>query len=268
MNKNNITTKSKIILDKLLEEISCPLPKNKGEDADLFSKSIPKIKTIETIIIEGKTKTTLKNIEFNEQGQPIIVKYYNSRGEDNGTTKLIYENGMLVKKLIYDDKIETVNYDNDKIIMFRNSGDANETQVFSLDNNVLLLKSYTIFENDYYCDQNSFVESKIVDDCEHFIINNKLRSIDCDSEKGKFPSIHTYTSFQNGELLQFRKSKIVKKDDFTYEKYYSKAERENQEDDFELWGTYKLNEQKLVTDISFNKDGRNKFIKIEYTVYP
>ena len=267
-NKKNITAKSKITMDKMLIAISNPMPKNKGEDGDLFSKSIPKIKNIETYLIDGKNKTPLKSIACNEQGQPTVVKHYNSRGEENGTANLIYENGMLVKKINYDDKIETVNYDNDKMIMYKNVGDANETQVYWIENNIMISKSYTIMENDEYAHQNSFLENKIVNDCEHFMINNRVRSIDCDSEKGKFPAIHTYTSFQDGELLQFRKSKIVKKDDFTYEKYYSKAENENQNDDFELFGTYKLNEQKLVTTFNFKKDGENKVVKINYTFFP
>ncbi len=268
LNKNNITAKSKIIMDFLLAQVSSPLPKDKGEDADLFTKKIPKIKNIESYIIDGKTKTALKSIAFNDQGQPITIKQYNSRGEDNGTTKLVYENGMLVQKLNYEDEITTINYDNDKIIMSKNNDNAYENKVYSLENNKLSSKSYTIMKNDNESHQNSFVENKIINDCEHYIINSKVWSIDCDSEKGNFPAIHTYTSFQDGEVMQFRKTRLVKKDDYTFEKYYSKAERENQEDDFELWGTYKLNEQKLVTDISFNKDGRNKFIKIEYTVYP
>ena len=267
-NKNNITDKSKATMDFMLMQISYPLPKDKGEDADLFSKIIPKIKNIETYFIEGKTKTSLKSIAFNEQGQPIIVKYYNSRGEDNGTSKLIYENGMLVKKLNYEDKVETINYDNEKIIMYRNVGDANDTDVYWLQDNMLLSKSYTIMENDNFCHQNIFVEHKMVNDCEHFLINNRVWNIDCDSEKGKYPAIHTYTSFQDGEVLQFRKSKIIKKDEFTFEKYYSKAEKENQKDEFELFGTYKLNKQKLVTSFGFKKDGENRLLKIDYTFYP
>ena len=98
-NKNNITAKSKTTMDLMLMQMSNPMPKDKGEDADLFSKVIPKIKSIETYIIEGKTKTKVKSLAFNDQGQPISVKHYLSSGEDNGTTKLIYENGMLVKKL-------------------------------------------------------------------------------------------------------------------------------------------------------------------------
>ena len=268
LKKDNITSKSKITMDKLLLEMSNPMPKDKGEDANLFSKAIPKIKSIETYIIEGKTKTKVKSLAFNEQGQPISVKHYLSSGEDNGTTKFIYENGMLVKKLNYEDKVETVSYDNDKIIMYRNVGDANETDVYWLDNNQLLSKSYTIMENDEYSQQNIFVEHKMINECEHFVINNRVWSIDCDSEKAKFPAIHTYTSFQDGEVLQFRKSKIVKKDDFTYEKYYSKAERENQKDDFELGSTYKLNDQKLVASISFRKNEKARILKIDYTFFP
>ncbi len=267
-NKNNITDKSKATMDFMLMQISNPLPKDKGEDADLFSKKIPKIKNIESYIIEGKAKTSLKSIAFNEQGQPIIVKHYLSDGSDNGTSKLIYENGMLVKKLNYEDKVETINYDNEKIIMYRNVGDANDTDVYWLNNNMLLSKSYTIMENDNFCHQNIFVEHKMVNDCEHFLINNKVWSIDCDSKKGDFPAIHTYTSFQDGEVLQFRKSKIIKKDEFTFEKYYSKAEKEDQKDDYELGMTYKLNEQKLVTSISFNKNVKNRLIKNDYTFYP
>ncbi len=266
--RNNITTKSKIIMDKLLKAISNPMPKDKGEDADLFSKTIPKIKSIETYIVEGKTKTSLKSLAFNEQGQPTVVKYYLSDGSDNGSTKLIYENGILIQKLNYEDKVETVSYDNDKIIMYRNVGEANDTKVYWLENNKLLTKSYTIMENDTYSHQNSYAESKIVNDCEHFVINNKVWSIDCDTPNGDFPSMHTYTSFQDGEVLQFRKSKIVKKDDFTYEKYYSKAEKEDQKDDFEIGITYKLNEQKLVSSMSFNKNGKNRLIKIDYTFFP
>lgn len=267
-NKNNITDKSKITMDFLLMQMSNPMPKDKGEDANLFSKTIPKIKSIDTFIIEGKTKTPAKSLVFNEQGQPISAKLYSSRGEDNGTTKLIYENGILVKKLNYEDKVETVSYDNDKLIMHRKDGEANETKVYWLDNNQLLSKSYTIMENDKYSHQNIFVEHKMVNDCEHFIINNRVWNIDCDSEKGKFPAIHTYTSFQDGEVLQFRKSKIIKKDDFTYEKYYSKAERADQNDDFEMGSTYKLNEQKLVTSISFKKDGKARVVKFDYTFFP
>jgi hypothetical protein len=267
-NKNNISDKSKMVMDKLLVEISNPMSKDKGEDADLFLKKIPKIRTIETFLVVNNTKTPLKSVSFNEQGQPIEVKLYTSKGKDNGVTNHVYENGILIKAANSNGRITTFNYDDDKIIVSRIVGDADETYVYWLENDALVYKEYTLMQNDDYAYMNVFVENKLKNNCEEYYINNQLWSIDCGSKNGQYPYIHTYTSFQDGEVLQFRKSKIVKKESTVFEKYYSKAERQEQKEDYTLWGVYKLNKQNLVDSISFEKNEENRVIKFDYTFYP
>ncbi|MNR65279.1 hypothetical protein D3C85_1882540 [compost metagenome] len=68
-------------------------------------------------------------------------------------------------------------------------------------------------------------------------------------------------------MSQFIKFKIEKKNDTTFEKYYSKAKRSDQNDDYKLLGTLHLNDFNLVDTYIFTEDNETKTIKVDYTFY-
>lgn len=121
--------------------------------------------------------------------------------------------------------------------------------------------------DDKFSYMNTFTEEKFENNCISYYINNVVWTHNCGGPNNKFPFIHTYTSYQDKEVLQFRKSKIEKKSDATFEKYYSEAERADQNDNYKLWGTFHLDDFNLVDSFNFTKDGIAKTIKIDYTCY-
>ena len=119
--------------------------------------------------------------------------------------------------------------------------------------------------DDADCYSNSFAEEKNENNCYVDYYNGKIWTRNCSSKIDVFPYVNEYTSYQDGEVLQHRKTRIVKKDEQTFEKYYSEEEKG---EDYKLWGTFKLNEQKLVTTYTFTKGNTTKVLKIDYTYYP
>ncbi|MDI3320358.1 hypothetical protein, partial [Pinibacter soli] len=129
-NANNVTEKSRKTMNAFLSNLSIPFPDDKGEDAPLYEQKFTRLKSIETYFPEpnGK-KILLKKIEFNKDQQPISVKNYNRKGNENGRTSLIFENGMLIKIIHGETSTTTIKYDDNQMILFSNAGDGNETTV-------------------------------------------------------------------------------------------------------------------------------------------
>lgn len=265
---DKVTEKSKKTMNAFLNSLTIPLPQDKGEDTPLYSQSSSNLKSIETYFLEknGK-KILLKSMAFNKEQQPILIKHYNSEGKENGTNSFVYKNEMLVE-ILNGDSHTTVKYDDDKMIFFDSAGDADETRVTWLKNDILLEKDYVLLIDDKHQYMNTYVEEKIENNCIARYINNTVWSINCSSNTETSPFVHQYTSFQDGEVLQYRKSKLVKTGEKQFEKYYSDAERENEKDNFLLWGTFQLNDQNLLSLYSFTKNGVKRSIKVEYTYFP
>lgn len=266
--KNKITSKSKEVMNAVLIKSILPYSQIKEDDVVLFQQQNSKIKTIESYMTNKKgIKTPLKSVVLDENGQPTLIKNYNREGKESGNKTFIYKDGVLLK-IMTDDKVtSTINYDDNKMIFTENVGDANDTRIVWLENGVLLQKSYTLMIDDKFAYMNSLVEEKNENNCISYYINNVIWTINCGSPANVFPFTHKYVSYQDGKVLQFRKSKIEKKGDKTFEKYYSDAEREEEQDSFKLFGTFQLNDRNLVNAYNFTKDKVSQTIKIDYTYY-
>jgi hypothetical protein len=267
--KNKITSKSKEVLKALLSDHSLPIPDIKLDDEAIFKQGTAKLKTLDSYFLKKKgIRIPLKSVSFNDEGLPTSIKYYKDEGKSNSKREFVYKDGMLTKIMKEDQTtVCTVNYDDNKVIFTGNVGDANETTIYWLENGKLLQKTYTLMADDKFSYMNTFAEEKFENNCISYYINNVVWSNNCGGAENKFPFIHTYTSYQDKEVLQFRKSKIEKKDDRTFEKYFSAAERADQNDDYKLFGTIHLDDFNLVETYSFTKDNEAKTIKVDYTCY-
>ena len=263
--KNKITSKSKEVMKAMLNMYSLAVPDMRSEEAFIYQQGKAKLKTLDSYFIKNKVRKPLKSVYFNSDGFPAAVIYYRDGSENKN--EFSYKDGILLK-IIKGDKTEsTISYDDNKMIVTGNVGDANETTVYWLENGKLLQKSYTLMTDDKFSHRNTFVEEKFENNCISYYINNVIWTNNCSSPNNSFPFIHTYTSFQNNEVLQFRKSKLEKKDERTFVKYYSEAERADQNDNYKLWGTIHFDEYNLVDAFHFTKDNMEQTIKIDYTCY-
>lgn len=266
--KNKITSKSKEVMKELLSGYSLPFPDIDADNLPVFQQGTAKLKTLDSYFLKNKgVRIPLKSISFNNEGQPATITYYDREGKYKSKKELIYKDGLLTKIVKEDQTAISINYDDSKMILTENVGDADETKVFWIENGQLLQKSYTLMADDKFSYMNTFVEEKFENNCISYYINNVVWSHNCSGANNKFPFIHTYTSYQDKEVLQFRKSKIEKKNDTTFEKYYSEAERADQNDNYKLWGTFLLDDYNLVDSFNFTKDDTAKTIKIDYTCY-
>ena len=266
--KNKITSKSKEVMKALLGGYSLPFPDIEVDNVPVFQQGNANLKTLNSYFLKKKgVKIPLKSISFNNDGLPAAITYYDDEGKSKSKKEFIYKDGVLTKIMKEDQIVSSVNYDDNKMIFTENVGDANETTVYWLENGKLLQKSYTLMIDDQFSYMNTFVEEKFENNCISYYINNAVWSHNCSGSDKIFPFVHTYTSFQNKEVLQFRKSKIEKKNDRTFEKYYSEAERADQNDNYKLWGKFHLDEYNLVDKFNFTKDDVEQTIKIDYTCY-
>lgn len=265
---DNITDKSREIMNIYLNNLTTPIPNDKGEDTPLYEQHLANLKRIETYFIENNSiKILIKNTFFNQNHQPISITNYGSDGLDRGSDSFIYKNGMLVK-IITGSKSIVVNYDDNKMIFSENRGEANETKVVWLENNVMLKKSYILMIDDKDLLMNYFFEDKFEGNCITSSSNNNIWSMNCSSKTDTFPFIHKFTSFHDGKVVQVRKSKLVKKGDKLFEKYYSTSVRESEKDNFKLFGVFQFNDQNLLSFYDFTKDDVKSRIEINYTFFP
>lgn len=263
---NNITENSKKVMDAFLIDIGSPFPQqSKDKDEYAFMRKYSGIKTIETYFDEKESKIFLKKVSFNEHGQPTLVTIYSRDGGENSIIRLMYKNGIVTGIKYREDLVYVVQYDNDKMVMYCNTPDFTDTQVMWIENDVLLTKSYFLMNDDAECIKNSFAEDKIENSCLVCYYNEKISTRNCSSKIDIFPYVNQYTSYQDGEVLQHIKSKIVKINEHTFEKYYSDVE---EGENYKLWGTFNLNEQNLMTKYTFTKNGVKKVLMIDYTYYP
>lgn len=268
ISKNKVTAKSKEVMNAVLATIIMPFSDIKEDDATIFKQPNTKVKTIDSYITNKKgIKIPLKSIALNENGQPSVIKYFNREGQETSKNIYIYKDGLLTTIVKNDQVSCTINYDDNKMVSTENVGDANETKITWLENGKLMQKSYTLMKEDKFAYMNSFAEEKIENNCKVYYVNNVVWTRNCSSQTNVYPFTHTYTSYQNGSVLQFRKSKIEKKGDKTFDKYYSEAELETENDNFKIFGTFQFNDHNLVDNYNFTKSNVSQTIKIDYTYY-
>ncbi len=267
LSSNNINKNSRVTLNKYLQMFhNAALTIN---EEFWLMQEIPKIKNIKIFFVENDKNKIYKNYEFNSLGQIT----YENEGKSNGWRKYIYENDML-KKIEKRDREILVNYDDNKMILSENIGDANETTVFWVENNILLSKRYILMKDNAYASQNTIIEEKIeANGVVNGIIkysNGQIIEKNYSTPYGSFPYVHTYTSYQSAaanqkpEFMEQKRYKIEKKGTSVFEKYYSDAQKSNEKDNYKLNKTFYLNENNLIYKISSKKG----ILKIEYTFYP
>jgi hypothetical protein len=270
---DNITENSKVVMNAFLNDLKTPMPFSKEEDLPLFIKSIESLKAVENLknieiyFKDNKgTKKVVKNIVFNKNQQLILVTNYDDEGIAMQGTNYIYKNGILVK-IINGESSAVVSYDDTKMIFSSDLRGANDVRVSWIENNVLLEKAYTLMVNEEYPYMNIFSEEKLENNCITKYINNNVWTINCNNDN-IFPFINRYTSFQDGEKMQYRKTKLVKKGDKLFEKYYSAAKKESAKDEFILYSVLNFNDQNLLSSYDLSKDNAKLNIKIDYTYFP
>lgn len=264
--KTNITEKSKEVLNAFLKQHTTPFT----EEENVFEQNIDKVKMINIYVSERKIKKALvKSIEFNEKGQPTRVINKNIKGETDSEKKFIYDNGMLTK-IIEGDMTKSYSYNDGKMISVNKNEEAESIDLFWLENGVLLDKNYTLFNDEKQAYHNTIVATKLEDNCRIKTYNDKIIRKDCFTKKGEFPFMYTYTSFQDEEILQVYKTKMVKKNESVYEGYLSSSDDPKKyKDNFILTGTFQLNDKKQITSFSSikQKDKPERTVKIEYIYY-
>ena len=264
--KNNFTAKSKAVQDVFLKKFTIPTISYIEDDTAFFNQNSEKVKTVKTIITEKNDKKGIYEfIQLNEKNQPIVVTHYNSDGSEDGTKKFVYQDDIL-KQIKSADDTTAVIFDNDKLILTKNIGEADETRIYWIENGNLLSKNYTMMIDDNYSHMNTFSEEKIKNNCVIREINGIVWSENCGSKEGVFPFTHTYTSYQDGEILQKKNYKINKKSETLYE--LSIQNSSNDDQNLKPAGTYHLNEKGLIKKYVYAKDDEAKNIEIEYTYFP
>jgi hypothetical protein len=265
-----ITEKSKEVMTAFLFDLVIPMPYSEEKDSPLYKKCFENLKRVESLrSIEvystdknGK-KIFLNNIIFNKNQQPILSKNFDSDGNEMLGTNFIYKNGMLME-IISGNKSILVNYDDNKMILSENPSSVNETFVFWLENNFLLKKHYLLMADDTFQYFNLFGEYKIEDNCITMYINNSVRTINCSNNKVSFPFVNSWTTYQDDEIMQIGKTKLIRKGERIFEKYNSTAKK----DDFKLWRIFHLNDQNLLSSYEQIEDNAKSKVIIEYTYFP
>lgn len=259
----NITEKSKATLNKYFQLIKTPILTENEEN--WYLQNIPNVKSMKISFTEKESTKIYKNFEFNIDGQPTKISNYNSKNIIKSNDNYIYKNGMLIE-IKKEEKTISINYDDEKMIFTENVGDADETKVIWFNNNNNLLNNRYILMNDNrYANQNMVIEDKEEKNCIISYMNEVILFKNCSTQYNVFPYTHSYTSYQDGEFMQFIKYKIEKKESNIFEKYRSSADNENKKDIYELSQTIYLNKDNLISKI-INADNKLT-ITVEYTFY-
>lgn len=259
----NFTPKSKEVMDYYLKQISTPLIYYVGNRELVFNQNFDKLKTIKTYFVENNGKKRVyEEIAFNENGQPSSVKHFGSKGNLKSNTRFVYDNTIL-KQILGEESETNISYNDGQIIFTKNVGKADETTILYFKNGNLLRKSFTIMQDENAASINSYSEETMKDGCVLQTINSELWKKTCSGKTDEFPFTYTYTSYQNGQVLQTMSNKILKKSANSYEQFASDEDGKST-----LRGTYYLNEKNLITSFDFAKDNDTKKLEVEYSYFP
>ena len=266
LQKNKTIPKSKELMKAVLGTLTLPLPETEADNFQLFQQGNAKLKTLNTYILQKNgVRMPLKTINFNNEGLPTSNSTYNEGKVYKRT--FIYNDGILTNIIDGESRIINITYSDNKMIISEDVGEAKATLIFWLENGKILQKKYIIMIDDKLSYMNGYVEEKLENNCIAYYDNNTLESKDCSGQSNVFPFVHTSTMFQNSEFYKSRKYKIEKKDDRTFEKYYSESKSADQNDTYKLWGTFHLDESNLIDTINFTEDNMEQTIKIDYICY-
>lgn len=269
LKKNMMSEAAKAAMNTFLNRYTTALDNDLGE-LHFFNQNDSKVKSITTYIPEKKDKKQLiKTIEFNELGQPLTIKKYKEDQKLESHLNFEYTNGILAKIKKGDSTTIAVSYYNDKMIFIKKTETTTITKLFWLEDNELLEKEFTLYHDDNLAYHNTIIEDKLENSCKIRFYNDEVIRKDCFTKKDEIPFIYTYISYQDEEILQFYKVKLIKKNDTTYEKYISETNNPKEyKDNFKLVGSYQLNDKKQLSAFKFMKDKAEKNIKIAYTYFP
>ncbi|MFD2909508.1 hypothetical protein ACFSX9_12280 [Flavobacterium ardleyense] len=263
---NNSTANSKVTLKKYLQMYQTPFLTESEEY--WYLQEIPKVKNIKIFFTEKGKDKLYKNYDFNSAGQITLTTNFNNKGKPSDQQKFVYKDEMLTE-IIKEDHSITVNYDDHKMILSENLGDANETRVYWIEKDMLLSKRYIVMTDNTYADQNSVIEDKIVDNCVVTYVDGNVTFKNCISPYGVFPFTHSYISYQfnpdnqKNEFMQLIRFKIIKNGTKSFEKQYSSAQNEKEKDNYTPDTTFHLNENNLISKITNEKN----LVKIVYSYY-
>ncbi|PBI83708.1 hypothetical protein BSF41_44220 [Flavobacterium sp. ACN2] len=265
--KNEITSKSKEVMKHWLNSELLSFIDIETDNLPVSQLGTTKLKTMNSYFLEKKgVRIPLKSINFNKEGLPTSISSYDE-GKVSNIRTFIYNDGLLTKIIDGENLIRNITYIDNKMIISENISEVNPTYIFWLENGKILEKRYILMIDDKFSYMNSYGEEKIENNCISHYINNVVWTNNCSTANNKFPLIYTYTTYEDKEMSQFIKFKIEKKNDTTFEKYYSKAKRSDQNDDYKLLGTLHLNDFNLVDTYIFTEDNETKTIKVDYTFY-
>ncbi|QCE43067.1 hypothetical protein [Psychroserpens sp. NJDZ02] len=265
-NKNEFTDKSKLLMHAFLDDgYKAFLTNQLGQNANLFNSPPENLKKMNLYISSGNEQKILKrSIEMNAKGQIEKLILFDRAGKISQSIDYIYENDILTKTVSDGRKTTTFSYADDKMMSFQNIGGANEINVYYLKNGEKNFKNYIIMIDEAYASQNTLSQTITEKNCKIRYINDAVWSRNCFTDQNNFPYVHTYTSYQDGEVMQYRKFKIEKENEKLYKKYYSNATQDSDKDEYMLNGTYVLNKDNLVTNYTIIDDQEIINLEIEY----
>ncbi|AQW89516.1 hypothetical protein HZP42_07850 [Elizabethkingia anophelis] len=255
--KNNFTKKSAEVMQAYLQHLAVPKICF-IENTMLFNKDQSKIKTTTTYITgdNGKKQKYLV-AEFNELGQPITITEY--RSDEKSVQRFTYKDGILTN-IQTPVNTTNINYDNDRMITSSDLGGGTETEIYRVEKNELLRKSYIIMKDDSSDNMNAATDEKIEKSCTNFYIDNIIQTSNCSSNANEFPFTHTSIVYQDGKLIQETKYRIEKKSSVLYESQYKR-------DNDIRKATYHLNDKGLLESYQKNDNNRKSTVWLEYTYF-
>ncbi|WP_163410832.1 hypothetical protein [Flavobacterium ajazii] len=267
LSKNKITSESKEVMKHWLNSQSLPFVDIETNNLPVCQMENAKLKTLDSYFLKKKgVRIPLKSISFNREGLPTSTTYYDE-GKVNSKRTFVYNDGLLTKIIDGENQITPITYNDNKMIIYDIVNETDAIFIFWLENGKILEKRYILMRDDKFSYMNSYSEEKIENNCISRYINTALESKDCSGQNTLFPYEHTTKSFQNGEVIHYVKSKLEKKGERTFEKYYSEAKHPDQNDNYKLWGTFYLDNFNLLETYNFIEDKEAKTIKIDYTYY-
>ncbi|AIL45022.1 hypothetical protein [Elizabethkingia anophelis] len=139
-------------------------------------------------------------------------------------------------------------------------GGGMETEIYRVEKNELLRKSYIIMKDDSSDNMNAATDEKIEKSCTNFYIDNIIQTSNCSSNANEFPFTHTSTVYQDGKLIQETKYRIEKKSSVLYESQYKR-------DNDIRKATYHLNDKGLLESYQKNDNNRKSTVWLEYTYF-
>lgn len=259
--KNSFTSKSKEVMNAFLKNYSvsslCKIKSN-----IVFNNDQRGVKTITSFVTNEKGKSIKwQTIELDENALPKKLTEY----DDNGKTEswylnFEYKDGQLIAINRKDESVK-ISFNDTELIERKDLGGAIETVVYKLEKNTLLRKAFLIMKDEGGEHQNSLTEEKIENNCLKYYIDGVVWSVNCSSKSNEYPFTHSYTSYQDGAVLQKVDYKIIKKNNLEYEMSVTD----------ELSGTsvgnVVLNEHNLLESYTY-KEGKNTFkTSLVYTYY-